>query len=285
MKTGLLTTLAMLAFAANSLLCRWALGNQLIDPASFANLRVVSGAVLLAFLLSRRTRDHRVAAVNSRDWTAALALAVYLLFFSFAYVSLQAGSGALILFGAVQLTMFAAALYQGERFSVMSWVGFFLAISGLIYLLLPGLSAPPIAGAMLMTLAGIGWGIYSLRGRGAVDSLRSTGQNFTLAVPLVMAVNLMFAGNALLTPAGVVLAICSGMFASALGYVVWYAALTQLRAMSAATVQLSVPVITALGGVLLLSEDLTLRLTASSVAILGGIAVVVMQRSNQLKDS
>jgi len=277
MKTALLTTLAMIAFAANSLLCRWALGENLIDPASFASIRVVSGAILLAVMLGRRTDD---PAEFENDWQAAVALFVYLIFFSYAYVTLAAGAGALILFGAVQLTMFAIALRNGERFSKSSWIGFVFAVAGLVYLLSPGLSAPPIFGGSLMAVAGVAWGAYSLRGRGSQDPLKSTARNFALAVPFVVVVNIVFVGSAYLSMAGVVLAATSGMLASALGYVVWYAALRHLAAMTAATVQLSVPVITAAGGVVLLAEDLTVRLLISSGAILGGIALVVSRRKS-----
>lgn len=278
MRTFALTALAMLAFAANSLLCRAALGEDLIDAASFATLRVLSGAFLLAIMASRAVGRAAPQAAARPDWPAIIGLFVYLTAFSFAYLSLPAGSGALVLFAAVQLTMLGAALYGGERFTLPAWFGFALAVAGLVYLLSPGFSAPPLGGSLLMALAGIAWGVYSLRGRGNRDALQSTSRNFVLAAPLVMAVNLLFVHDAHWSIGGVALAVLSGTLASALGYVVWYAALRGLSAMSAATVQLSVPVIAAAGGVLLLAEALSLRLVLASIAVLGGIAITLMQR-------
>lgn len=276
MTVTLLTAAAMIAFAGNSLLCRLALGQGLIDAASFTLVRVVSGSVVLGLvMLLRGAARGRLAA----DWRAALALFAYMICFSFAYLSLGVGSGALILFGAVQLTMFAAALRAGEVFTLTSWGGLGVALLGLLYLVSPGLAAPDPFGAALMTLAGVAWGVYSLLGRKAADPLGATAGNFLLAVPLALAVGASFAGRAHAGAAGLALAAASGALASGLGYALWYAALRGLTAARAATVQLSVPAIAAFGGVALLAEPVTARLLVSSAATLGGIGIVLAQRA------
>jgi drug/metabolite transporter (DMT)-like permease len=206
-------------------------------------------------------------------------LFAYVAFFSFAYLSLSAGAGALLLFGAVQLTMFAVALRRGASFPARAWFGLALAVAGIVYLVSPGITAPDPFGALLMVAAGVAWGVYSLLGRHARDALGATANNFVISVPLVIVVSLFFLEDAHITGRGLILAVASGALASGLGYVVWYAALRGLRATSAATVQLSVPVIAAIGGVILLSEPVTLRLVLASLATLGGIAIVLMQRT------
>ena len=272
------TAAAMLAFAANSLLCRLALARGGIDPASFGAIRVASGALALA-LIARWRAGHDTSVRG--DWMSAAMLFAYVAFFSFAYVGLAAGSGALILFGAVQLTMFGAALRGGERFVLTAWCGLGLAAAGLVYLVLPGVSAPPLFAAVLMALAGAAWGVYSLRGRGAPDPLRATAGNFLRAAPLAFVLWLPFVRVAHADGAGILLAIVSGAVTSGIGYALWYTALRELTAMRAATVQLSVPLITAFGAVLFLSEPLTLRLVLASVAILGGIALVLVRRGER----
>lgn len=274
-KTLVLTTLAMVAFAANSILCRLALGAGTIDAASFGTIRLASGAAMLTLVLAAGGKRNPA---RHGDWTSALMLFGYVAFFSFAYLSLDAGTGALILFGAVQLTMFSAALAAGERFPALAWLGLALAASGLVYLVSPGLTAPPLAGAALMAVAGVAWGVYSLLGRGADDPLGATAGNFLRALPLALLVSLGFAADFQATPTGVVLAVLSGAITSGLGYVIWYAALKGLSAASAATVQLSVPAIAAGGGVLMLGEPVTLRLVIASVLTLGGIAMVLLRR-------
>ena len=280
LQTVALTAVAMVAFAANSLLCRLALQQRGIDPASFGSIRLVSGAITLALVVHFRARP---AAPGRADWLAAAMLFAYVAFFSFAYLSLSAGTGALILFGAVQLTMLGAGLGSGERFGPVAWLGFVLAAGGLVYLVLPGVAAPPLLGAVLMAIAGVAWGVYSLRGRGVPDPLAATGRNFLRAVPLALALSLAFAMRAHADATGIALAVASGALTSGLGYVVWYAALARLSAMQAATVQLSVPLLAAFGGVLLLSEAITPRLAAASVAILGGIAIVLSQKSRKAR--
>lgn len=271
-----LTVLALLAFAGNSLLCRAALRDTAIDPASFTLLRIVAGALVLALLVGLRAP----AQLRAGSWTSAAALFAYAIAFSYAYIGLSAGTGALILFGAVQASMLGWALLRGERFGAVQSLGLVLAIAGLIGLLLPGLSAPPLGAALLMLLAGIAWGVYSLRGRGAGDPTAVTAGNFLRAVPMAgaaIAIALLLAPDAMQIDApGSLYAIASGALTSGLGYALWYRALPQLRASTAATVQLSVPVITAVAGVLLLSEPVSLRLVLASIAVLGGVALVVL---------
>ncbi len=274
-RTITLTTIAMLAFAANSLLTRQALGEGAIDAASFGALRVVSGAVMLAIILALRGNRQP----GQGGWRAALGLIAYIVGFSFAYLSLAAGTGALILFGVVQLTMFGAALRSGERFGMGSWAGLALALGGLVYLMAPGIDAPDPFGAVLMVIAGIGWGIYSLLGRAATDALAATARNFLLATPVLLLLAVVFVGQAHLTAWGAILAILSGALASGCGYVVWYAALRGLSAGKAGIVQLTVPVIAALGGAIFLSEPLTQRLLIASIITLGGVALVLVQRN------
>jgi len=271
-----LTAVAMLAFAANSLLCRLALGQGLIDAASFTTVRVVSGAATLGLIVLLRGQ-RRVR--GGGDWRTTAMLFTYMAFFSFAYLSLAAGTGALILFGAVQLTMFIFALRQGEHFPLVSWGGLTLAILGLVYLVSPGVTAPDAIGALLMAVAGIAWGFYSLLGRGVDDPLKATATSFIYSVPLVLIVSLFFWRDFMSSSSGLALAAASGALASGCGYVIWYAALPGLTATRAATVQLSVPVIAAFGGVVMLSEEITLRLLLASAATLGGVAIVLAQRA------
>ncbi len=267
----------MIAFAANPLLCRMALGEGYIDAASFATVRVGSGALMLLLLvLPRWHRQGR----SSADWRSVLMLFAYVAFFSFAYLSLSAGAGALLLFGAVQLTMFSTALHAGERFPPWSWLGLGLAVAGIVYLVSPGVTAPDPLGALLMVIAGVAWGVYSLLGRQAKSPLEATANNFLFCVPLVIMVSLVFARDFHVSTRGLVLAAVSGALPSGLGYVIWYAALRGLKATSAATVQLSVPAIAAIGGVVLLAEPVTLRLVLASAATLGGIAIVLAQRGH-----
>jgi drug/metabolite transporter (DMT)-like permease len=278
----LLTAIAMLAFAANSLLCRLALGAGLIDAASFTAVRVFSGAIMLGLIILPRYRLHGRPKV---DWRSVTMLFAYMIFFSIAYLSLGAGTGALILFGAVQLTMFVVALKSGEPFSRLSWAGLALALAGLVYLVSPGVTAPNPTGALLMAIAGVAWGFYSLLGRTAADPMESTAYNFIYSVPLAVVASLIFIADFHFTIMGAVLAVASGAVASGLGYFIWYAALRGLTAIRAATVQLSVPIIAAFGGVLLLGEDVTLRLVLASIATLGGVAIVLSQKATRVPGS
>ncbi|MDA8257581.1 MAG: DMT family transporter [Betaproteobacteria bacterium] len=269
-----LIALAMIAFAGNSLLCRIALKDTAIDAASFTTLRLLSGAVML-WLVVRLRGGARSGAGN---WLSALTLFAYAAGFSFAYISLPAATGALLLFGAVQATMIGHGLWRGERLRRPQTVGLVLALGGLVGLLLPGLSAPPLFGSALMLGAGAAWGIYSLRGRGAGDATRVTAGNFLRAVPIAAALSILMLGKASVDGAGLLYAVASGALASGLGYAIWYTALPAIKATTAATVQLSVPVIAALGGILFLGEAITLRLALASMAILGGIALVILEK-------
>ena len=271
----LLTTLAMFAFAGNSLLCRAALKHTAIDAASFTTIRLISGAIMLGLIVAMR----RGTFVGRGNWLSAFALFAYADGFSFAYVSLSAATGALLLFGAVQATMIGHGIWAGERLQRMQLVGLMLALAGLVGLLLPGLSAPPVIGSLLMLGAGVAWGVYSLRGKKiGGDPTRVTAGNFLRAVPIAAALSVLMLDRIALDSAGFGYAVASGALASGIGYAIWYTALPALKAAKAATVQLSVPVITALGGIICLGESLTLRLVISSVAILGGIALVILEK-------
>ncbi len=264
-----------MAFAANSVLCRAALGQSLIDASSFTVIRIVSGAAAL-WLIWKISGSQREKL--SIDWQSASMLFVYAVTFSFAYITLETGTGALILFGLVQLTMIGVGLWQGQRPNALAWIGMGVAIAGLVYLLFPGLRAPSPYGAALMGIAGIAWGIYSLRGKGVNDPITATTGNFIGAVPMALIVGVFFLQDLSMNVVGIMLAMSSGALTSGVGYVIWYAALPGLTPTKSANVQLSVPAIAAIGGVLLLSEPLTLRLVVASVAILGGIAIVLWQR-------
>jgi drug/metabolite transporter (DMT)-like permease len=273
----LLTCAALIAFAANSLLCRWALGQHHIDAASFSTVRVFAGAVTLCVILLVQSRG--AFPPLAADWRSVAALCAYMLGFSFAYLSLTAGTGALILFGCVQLTMFIVSLRGREAFSALSWGGLAIAFAGLIYLVSPGLSAPDPLGAVLMGAAGVAWGFYSLLGRGAKDPLVATATNFVFSVPVVLGASVLAFSQMHLSQTGLLLAVASGAIASGCGYVIWYAALRGLSGTRAAVVQLAVPVIAAIAGVAFLGEPVTARLGIASAATLGGVALVLTQRA------
>ena len=268
------TAAAMVAFAANSVLCRMALEAETIDPASFTSLRLVSGAVML-WMLTRLLGKPRTSAGS---WESAAYLFAYAITFSFAYTSLSAGTGALLLFGSVQITMIIWALFSGERPLPGRWLGMATALIGFIYLVLPGVTAPSPAGAALMTAAGISWGFYSLRRKGHTDPLTSTAGNFLRAAPMALVVSLVLLSGTHVSGRGIVLALASGALASGLGYVVWYSALRGLSASGAAVVQISVAPIAALGGVFFLGETVSARLLIASILILGGITVALLSR-------
>lgn len=271
-----MTSLAMIAFAGNSLLCRVALKHTSIDAASFTTIRLISGAVMLWLVVRMSSRIH----TGRGNWLSESALFVYAAGFSFAYVSLPAATGALLLFGAVQATMIGHGIWAGERLLRLQLVGLVLALGGLVGLLLPGLSAPPLFGSILMLGAGVAWGVYSLRGKGAGDPTMVTAGNFLRAVPIAAALSVLMYDGASLDGAGFWYAVSSGALASGIGYAIWYTALPALKATNAATVQLSVPVIAALGGIVFLGEPASLRLVLASVAILGGIALVILEKQH-----
>jgi len=293
----------MIAFASNSLLCRLALKHTTIDAATFTFIRILSGAVALWLILELRTRLRtekttsllydgasgsprvtRHLPLKSGNWLSALALFVYAAAFSFAYVDLSVGTGALLLFGAVQASMIIWGFRKGERLDAIQVVGFVAAVIGLVVLVFPGLSAPPLIASILMLTAGVAWGVYSLRGKGVQNPASVTTGNFVRAVPFSAVVWIIFIPWTHVDSAGVSYAVISGAIASGLGYVIWYSVLPSLKAVSAATVQLSVPVLAATGGILLLGEPLTLRYLLASVAILGGIALVVLEKNRDRSD-
>ncbi len=275
-----LTALTMIAFAGNSLLCRVALKHTGIDAASFTAIRLISGALTL-WLIARTRRGPQASKGN---WLSALALFVYAAGFSFAYVSLPAATGSLLLFGAVQATMIGRGIWTGERLHRLQLVGLMLALGGLVSLLLPGLAAPPALGSLLMLSAGIAWGVYSLRGKNAGDPTQVTAGNFLRAVPMAAVLSLLLHNRASLDSAGIGYALASGALTSGMGYAIWYTVLPALKATHASIVQLSVPVIAALGGIAFLGESVTLRLVLASIAILGGIALVILEKRDANTD-
>jgi drug/metabolite transporter (DMT)-like permease len=264
----------MIAFAANSLLCRMALRNTGIDAGSFTTIRIIAGAVVLLLILSVRGMPKRLLG----SWLSALALFVYAAGFSFAYIKLPTATGALMLFSCVQVTMIAYGLWCGERMRGVQIFGFSAALAGLVYLLLPGISAPPLTSSALMMVAGVAWGIYSVRGKGTDNPLAVTTGNFLRAFPFTVIMSASKIADVSLDITGVWYAVVSGGVASGLGYAIWYAALPNMEATNAATIQLSVPVIAAVGGVVFLGETITQRLLLSSAGILGGIALVFMSQ-------
>lgn len=277
-RIALLAGAALVAFAANSVLARLALRGGAIDAASYTSIRLVSGAVVLSLLIWRRNPgSFRLAG----SWASAALLFLYAAPFSFAYLSLSTGTGALILFAAVQATMILAGLAGGERPGPREWVGLLVALGGLVWLVLPGIDAPPVVGAGLMAVAGISWGFYSLRGRRSGAALADTMGNFVRAAPLALALSAATLATAAVAPAGVLYAVLSGAIASGVGYAIWYTALPGLPATRAATIQLAVPALAALGGVALLGEPLSFRLVGAAAAILGGVGLAVSARARR----
>ncbi len=271
---ALLTVLSLLAFAGNSLLCRLALRHTDIDAGSFTLVRLFSGALMLWLILALQGHLR----VRAGNWGGAFALFVYAAAFSYAYIGLTTGIGALLLFGAVNATMIGFGLWKGERLHWLQWAGIAASFAGLVGLNLPGLSAPPPGAALLMIIAGAAWGAYSLLGRGAVNPLAETAGNFIRTLPMALMLGVLAWPWRHLDESGMALAVASGALTSGVGYAIWYRAQPLLRASTAATLQLSVPVIAALGGLLFLGEALSLRLMLASVAILGGIALVIFGR-------
>jgi drug/metabolite transporter (DMT)-like permease len=310
------TIVAILAFAGNSVLCRLALEQGSIDPASFTTVRLLSGALMLCVLLfsipklmlqktefADKTAAEPEAILNNAglglyktsanpdaffanlgrlftleksSWSGGFALFFYATGFSFAYITLPAGTGALILFAAVQITMLSHALIQGSRFSFAQWFGFAMALIGLVYLFLPGITAPPIFGALLMVIAGIAWGIYCILGKRVTNPTQSTAENFIRASMITAPLSLVFINSMSVSATGLMFAIISGAMTSGIGYAIWYAVLPELKAASSASLQLTVPVIATVGGVIWLGEEVSIRLALASIIILGGVAMVVL---------
>lgn len=277
MKHALLIALALLAFASNSILCRMALGENSIDAASFTSIRLLSGAAVLALILIYRGRGFKTGKINL---FSVLMLYGYAIGFSFSYINLTVATGALLLFGATQLTMTGYAIATGERYGLQSWAGTITAFGGLVYLLLPGVSTPPLFSASLMIFAGVAWGFYTLQGKRSKTPLLTNGWNFIGTIPLALMTLLWFHSDLQVTTSGVGYATLSGALASSLGYVVWYSVLPRINSASAATVQLSVPVITALLGIITVGELISLRLVIASLLLLGGIYLTIQATPN-----
>jgi drug/metabolite transporter (DMT)-like permease len=273
-RTILFTALALVCFAANSILCRLALRSGSIDPAGFTAMRLLSGAVVLALIVLASGKKP----LKAGTWLSGGMLFLYAIAFGLAYVSLTAGTGALILFGSVQATMIIASMVAKKHPSPAQWIGLLLALGGLVYLVLPGLSSPPIDRALMMAVAGIAWGVYSLRGPGGDDAVASTAGNFLRATPLALIPLVLMLNQLHASPLGIMWAVLSGAVTSGIGYVFWYTALPGLGSIRGATVQLTVPVLTAAAGILLLHETLTPRLMISTVAILLGVGLTVAAR-------
>lgn len=277
MKIFLLTAFALTAFAFNSILCRIALATGEIDAASFTVIRLVSGTVTLAAILLATGKTRSI--LKNGNWASAFFLFAYAIAFSFAYLGLTTATGALILFGCVQLTMFGVSLRRGNRPGMLEWIGLLVAFCGLVYLVFPGLSAPPLISAILMAAAGIAWGFYTLRGKESEDPLADTAGNFLRSMPMVLVIGALFISSVRISSRGAVLAVLSGAIASGIGYSVWYAALKHHTPTRAAVLQLSVPVIAAIGGILLLSEIASVRLLIAAALILGGIGLTLVHRN------
>ena len=273
-KKSILMVLAMTAFAGNSVLCRLALKDNSIDALSFTTIRIVSGALflwLLVYLLQQQTHSRG-------NWFSSTALFIYAAGFSIAYVTLDTGVGALLLFSAVQITMIGYGLCKKERLEKVQWLGFFLTVIGVVILLLPGVSAPSLTGAIVMLTAGVAWGIYSLMGQSVSNPMIATASNFMRAIPLVLVTNLVFLDKMTLAYDGIIYAALSGALASGAGYAIWYTLLPHIKSIQAAFAQLSVPVIAAAGGVIFLAEPLTWRLLLSTLIVLTGLSIIVFYK-------
>ncbi|MBF0657929.1 DMT family transporter [Psychrobacter sp. NG25] len=301
MKATLYTVIALIAFAANSLFGRMALAESYIDAWSFTIIRLVSAAVCLAIIMTIHTYRLRHQALHlgstsyeailndKGSWLSSASLVIYALCFSIAYVELDTGTGALILFSAVQLTMIGWGIYKKEQLSVLQWIAFIVAVVGFIYLMLPSAAVPSLFAAALMTISGVAWGIYSIRGKSCVSPLRATGFNFIrslVAVPILLLIGMVYLDNIGLenidlgniTVKGILLACASGAIASGMGYSIWYMAMPLLKNTQAAVVQLCVPVLAAILGVVFLSEQLTMQFVVASTVILGAVLVFILNK-------
>ena len=292
-KTPVYTALALIAFAANSVLCRLALGDEAIDAAGFTIVRLLSGIVVLMLLITVKGGKNKQGnesfskgsfsneSFSKGSWLAGLLLFIYAICFSYAYLLLDTATGAVILFGSVQLSIILLSLFLGNRLQLSEWAGVLLAFGGFVYLMLPGLTTPPLAGFALMATAGLAWGIYTLKGKGSANPLMDTGYNFLRTLPLLIIVAMVTFNDIHFSGSGILLAVLSGGLASGIGYTLWYMALGGLTTTQAAVSQLLVPVIAAAGGVILVSEPITSRLLLASAMILCGILIVVLgKRAN-----
>ncbi|MFT5116904.1 MAG: drug/metabolite transporter (DMT)-like permease [Kiritimatiellia bacterium] len=273
LKTIVFTLLALIAFAANSVLCRLALASGAIDASSFSIVRLLSGTMVLLILIGFSRGTTEPSAKGS--WSASFMLFFYVITFSYAYISLDTGTGALILFGSVQITMILLSLLSGTRLHPSEWLGVFVTFTGFIYLVLPSVTTPSVIGFLLMAVAGVAWGIYTLKGRGSKSPLMDTAYNFLRTIPFVALLAIVTMNDLRYSPEGIVLALLSGGITSAIGYAIWYVALAGLSSTQAAVFQLSVPIIASVGGVIFMSENITSRLIISAAMVLGGILIVV----------
>lgn len=276
LQTIALTCFSLIAFAGNSILCKLALGENKLDAASFTIIRLLSGIVML--LLISQISGRKGKSAFKRNWISSSALFLYAIAFSYAYISLDTGTGALILFGAVQITMILASLISGNKLHLFEWIGIVIAFLGFIYLVQPNLTTPSLKGFLLMTVSGIGWGIYTLRGKGSKQPIHDSASNFLYTLPFIFALSIVEFNHTNLSGQGIILAIASGAVASGIGYTVWYFAVKRLSTMQASVVQLLVPVIAAAGGVIFANEVISMRLIFSSVMILGGIVLVLLRQ-------
>jgi drug/metabolite transporter (DMT)-like permease len=274
LKKLFLISIALIAFAGNSVLCRYALKDDVIDASSFTAIRLISGAVFLIGLVAFKNKLN----INWKggSWLSAFWLFLYAAAFSFAYISLKTGIGALILFGAVQITMVLMNLIKGQRLLWLEWFGLVLAFSGLAYLLIPSSTSPSLVGSLLMAVSGVAWGFYTLAGRGSLNPLVDTANNFLKSIPFVLICVLVFVAfyDLNITGNGIVLAVVSGAITSGLGYAIWYLVLDTISVTQAAVIQLTVPIIAAFGGVVFASEAISMELVVSSMLVLGGVLLV-----------
>lgn len=288
MKATVYTILALIAFAANSLLCRMALVEGHIDAWNFTIIRLLGGALCLAFIMLvhalKSSANNSDVVQDKGSWLSSISLVIYALCFSLAYVELDTGTGALILFSAVQLTMIGWGIYKKERLSALQWLAFIVAIAGFIYLMLPSAAIPSLFGAIIMAISGVAWGIYSIRGQSCISPLRATGFNFIrslIAIPILLILGLNDTND--ITFTGIVLASISGAITSGIGYSIWYMAMPLLKSTQAAVVQFCVPVLAAIAGVVFLSEPLTLRFIIASAIILGAVLVFILNKKASIE--
>ena len=279
MKIAFYTLLALVAFAGNSILCRLALGNEQIDAASFAAIRLLSGVAFL--LLIFKFSNQKEQPESKGSWVSALMLFVYAITFSYAYISLETGIGALILFASVQFTMVISSLFLGNKITALQWVGVTMAFLGFVYLVFPTLSTPSAKGFSLMLVAGIAWGFYTLLGSASKNPLSDTLYNFSKTLPLVLVLLFFTVSQASFSSKGILIAVIAGGITSGVGYAIWYSVLTEISAIKASVLQLSVPVISALGGALFSDEAITIRLVISTAIIISGILIVVLNKQTQ----
>ena len=283
MKLFLITSCALIAFAANSVLCRIALGDEVIDATSFTSIRLASGALTLMIILG--LSKHKMTNSNKGSWRASFFLFVYAAGFSYAYLSLDTGTGALILFGAVQITIMLVSFMTGERFNKVEWLGLLIAFSGFVYLITPNLTTPSFIGFISMMIAGIAWGAYTICGKQSSSPLFDTAFNFLRSLPLVILLIAITYPSIEINANGILLAVLSGSIASGIGYTLWYTSLPYISSIHAASLQLLVPVLAAFGGIVLANELIEIRLITSSVLVLGGIALVIFGKKMYSKKS